>query len=304
MQSRLRDAGIRYIPHYKASDTESIVEWCAGSGLAEYVVKPVKSFATDGVFFCSTLDEVRTACRRLFQRADFSGQAIVEVLVEERVMGPEFVVDSVSLDGAHFVVDMFRYAKESVDGNPVYRAMSSVEIDEHPGLVAYVEQALTALGIENGPAHSEVILTEDGPVLIETGARMHGGQGPNLVEASSSHSLIDLALASRVAPDDFLRRTKERPTLRQAVVECFLFSPAAGTVGANRVRETCRELDSYLFDTCDQAPGDRIEKTTDLITSYGRVILGNADPTALVRDMERVHDLDRRGALLDVVPDA
>ncbi|MGW0392555.1 ATP-grasp domain-containing protein [Streptomyces sp. NPDC003042] len=302
MQGRLRDAGVRYIPHHLAKDTESAVAWCAESGLAEYVVKPVKSFATDGVFFCSSLDEVRAACEKLFGRDDLAGELITEVLVQERLVGPEFVVDSVSLDGSAFVVNMFRYTKETVDGNPVYRAMSSVDVGDHPGIVAYVEQVLAALGIENGPAHSELILTEDGPVLIETGARMHGGLGPRLVEESSSHSVIDLTLASRVAPDEFERRTRVRPSLRRSVVECFLSAPAGGVVAANRVRESCRELDSYLFDTCEQAPGDRIEKTIDLITSYGRVVLAHADPEALERDLDHVLDLDRRGALIEVVP--
>ncbi|WP_181442384.1 hypothetical protein [Streptomyces tateyamensis] len=49
-----------------------------------------------------------------------------------------------------------------------------MEVGEHPEIAAYVAQALTALGVENGPGHSELILTADGPVLIGTGARMHG----------------------------------------------------------------------------------------------------------------------------------
>ncbi|MGW0749862.1 ATP-grasp domain-containing protein [Streptomyces sp. NPDC002587] len=302
MQGRLRDAGVRYIPHHMASDTQSVVEWCAASGLAEYVVKPVKSFATDGVFFCAGLDEVRAACEKLFGRRDLAGELITDVLVQERLVGPEFVVDSVSLDGSAFVVNMFRYTKETVEGNPAYRAMSSVEVGDHPEIVAYVERALAALGIENGPAHSELVLTAEGPILIETGARMHGGLGPRLVEESSTHSLIDLTLASRVAPEEFLRRTTVRPTLRQGVVECFLFAPAAGVVAANRVREATGELSSYLFDTCGQVPGDRVEKTVDLITSYGRVVLAHPDPAVLERDMEHVLDLDRRGALIEVVP--
>lgn len=301
MQSRLRDAGVRYIPHHKASDTDSIVSWCEESGLSEFVVKPVRSFGTDGVYFCATPDEVRTACDELFGRADLAGVTISELLVEERIHGPEFVVDSVSLDGVHFVVNMFVYAKEIIDGSPIYRTMSAVEISDHPEIAEYARHALTALGIDNGPAHSEIILTEDGPALVETGARMHGGQGPRLVEASSTHSLIDMALASRVSPDDFLRESKTTPTLHKGVVECFLRAGQAGVVQANRVRELCAGLDSYLFDTCTQTPGDHVARTADLVTSYGRVVLANADRAALNRDTERVLDLDDQGTLLEVL---
>ncbi|GDY34003.1 ATP-grasp domain-containing protein [Gandjariella thermophila] len=298
MQRRLADAGVRHIPHHQGSNTKSIVDWCASSGLAEFVVKPVRSFGTDGVFFCSSLEEVRVACDKLFGRSDFSGKTINDLLVEERLIGPEFVVDSVSLDGTHFVVNMFRYAKETVHGSPVYRTMSSVEVGEYPEIVEYVRQALTALGIDHGPAHSEIIVTAEGPTLIETGARMHGGQGPKLVEASSTHSLIDLALASRVAPEVFHLVTQTQPKLHKGVVECFLSSARKGVVRANRVRELCGELDSFLFDTCGQVPGDHVPKTTDLITSYGRVVLANADLERLKRDTEHVLDLDDRCALL------
>ncbi|WP_432122968.1 ATP-grasp domain-containing protein [Streptomyces sp. S1] len=302
MQERLREAGVPHIPHHKASDTESAVAWAEGSGLAEFVVKPMRSFATDGVFFCATPDEVRTACDRLFGRVDLAGEVITELLVQERLVGPEYVVDSVSLDGAPFVVNMFRYTKETIDGTPVYRAMTAVEVGDHPEITDYVARALAALGIENGPAHSELVLTDRGPVLIETGARMHGGLGPTLVEHASTHSLTDLALASRVAPEEFLERTRTAPSLHRGVVECFLSSPATGTVTANRVGEACGELDSYLFDTCAQAPGDPVTKTTDLITSYGRVVLSHEDPDTLSRDTAHVLSLDRKGELLDVRP--
>ncbi|MEU0229609.1 MULTISPECIES: ATP-grasp domain-containing protein [unclassified Streptomyces] len=303
MQERLREAGVPHIPHHRATDTESAVAWCEESGLAEFVVKPVRSFATDGVLFCATPDEVRAACDRLFGRVDLAGEVITELLVQERLVGPEYVVDSVSLDGEPFVVNMFRYTKETIDGTPVYRAMTAVEVGDHPEVTAYVARALAALGIENGPAHSELVLTDRGPVLIETGARTHGGLGPTLVEHASSHSLIDLALASRVDPDGFRAATRTAPTLHRGAVECFLFSPATGTVTANRVRASCEDLPAYLFDTCGQAPGDHVEKTTDLITSYGRVVLSHEDPETLARDTAHVLSLDRKGELLDVRPD-
>ncbi|WP_394617337.1 ATP-grasp domain-containing protein [Lentzea sp. JNUCC 0626] len=301
MQNRLQEASLRHIPHYKASDTDSIVSWCEQSGLNEFVVKPMRSFGTDGVHFCATLDEVRVATDELFGRSDLAGVTISEVLVEERIHGLEFVVDSVSLDGVHFIVAMFLYDKEIIDGSPLYRTMSAVEINHHPEIAEYARQALTALGIDNGPAHSEIILTADGPTLVETGARMHGGQGPWLVEASSTHSLIGMALASRVVPDEFRRRSETLPTLHTNVVECFLRAPRAGVVRANRVHELCAGLDSYFFDTCRQAPGDRVVRTTDLVTSYGPVILANADLAALERDTKRVLELSDEGALLEVV---
>ncbi|MCM6775900.1 ATP-grasp domain-containing protein [Nocardia sp. CDC159] len=302
MHRRLREAGLRYLPQYRSAHPESVVAWCADSGSTEFVVQPVESCAPGRVHICSGVREVRAACVELLERPDHSGAASAEVLVRERIAGPEFVVDTVSLDGSHFVVALFRYAEEIVDGTPIPRTLSSAEIDEQPGIVEYVERVLDALGIENGPAHSSVVLTEQGPTLIRTAARMHGGLGPRLVAESSTHSLIDLALAARISAADFLRKTDVRPRLRRKIVECFLAVSADGTVAANRVHERCRELDSYLFDTCAQLPGDRVARTADPHTSYGSVILANSDQWVLLRDVERVLEWDRRGALLELAP--
>lgn len=36
---------------------------------------------------------------------------------------------------------------------------------------------MDALGIQHGPGHGEVIVTNTGPVLVECGARPHGAEG-------------------------------------------------------------------------------------------------------------------------------
>src|SRR3546814_2571579 len=43
-------------------------------------------------------------------------------------------------------------------------------------IIAYAREVLTALEIFQGPSHMEVIWTQDGPCLVEVGARCHGGE--------------------------------------------------------------------------------------------------------------------------------
>ena len=44
-------------------------------------------------------------------------------------------------------------------------------------MIPYVRDVLDALGVRNGPSHGEVIITEDGPCLVEMNCRAHGGDG-------------------------------------------------------------------------------------------------------------------------------
>ncbi|MNE44986.1 hypothetical protein D3C80_1392510 [compost metagenome] len=137
-----------------------------------------------------------------------------------------------------------------------------------------------------------------GPVLVETGARMHGGLGPHLVEECNSHSLIDLSLMARIAPNELADKTHMQPVLKRYAVEYFLCSPEAGTLKAVNIESQCSILESYGFSVCKYKPGDYLEKTTDLVTSYGRVVLFNSDREQLISDAQSVTDLERAGMLI------
>ena len=67
---------------------------------------------------------------------------------------------------------------------------------EQSNLVEYVCEALDAIGIQYGPAHTEVMLTADGPVLIEVGARPQGAIDPAApLHGVGTNQFIELANA-------------------------------------------------------------------------------------------------------------
>ncbi len=45
-------------------------------------------------------------------------------------------------------------------------------------------------------------------------------------------------------------------------------------------------------------PGDWLEKTTDLVTSYGRIVLFNSDKTKLIADVRVITELEKKGMLM------
>merc|ERR1719235_1968182 len=44
-------------------------------------------------------------------------------------------------------------------------------------LIKYTEGVLDALKLDNGPSHGEVMMTSDGPCLVEMNCRSHGWDG-------------------------------------------------------------------------------------------------------------------------------
>ena len=86
-------------------------------------------------------------------------------------MGEEYVVDTVSRDGVHKCVALWKYDKRAangVQGAVVYFGMQLLAADSDPALrqmIGYVEGVLDAIGIRNGAMHTEIKLEARGPVL-------------------------------------------------------------------------------------------------------------------------------------------
>src|SRR5262249_32473401 len=78
-------------------------------------------------------------------------------------------------------------------------------------LFDYTKRSITALGIENSPAHSELRLTEAGPALIETGARLMGG----MMDAPS-YAVAGLPTQASCFADQLVGRCDDVFTARDA----------------------------------------------------------------------------------------
>jgi biotin carboxylase len=62
--------------------------------------------------------------------------------------------------------------------------------------IEIARRAVAALGIEQGPSYVQVIVGEQGPMLVELAARLGGGHDAELVEAALGIELNGLALAA------------------------------------------------------------------------------------------------------------
>lgn len=120
--------------------------------------------------------------------------------MQEFLAGTEYVVDSVSRDGEHMVLAVWRYLKKqnaktkaiTYEYSEILNPAESSELKELcETLTSYAKTCLTALGIENSAAHTEIIINgrTGEPCLVETGARMHGCSGPKLIENATGLSL-------------------------------------------------------------------------------------------------------------------
>jgi biotin carboxylase len=117
-------------------------------------------------------------------------------LVEEVVPGPEVTVNAFSTGGRfHPLTVTDRLTADP----PAYGvALAHAWPSEHDvrGAVEAAEQAATALGVQDGPTYTQVVLSPEGPKVMELAARLGGGHDAELCRVALGVDLNGLALAA------------------------------------------------------------------------------------------------------------
>lgn len=293
----VRSAGLRATPQIRVDDEATLADWHAATG-GRVVVKPLRSAGNDGVRFCDTPAESVVALRALRGSTDLFGRVNDAVVAQAHLVGTEYVVNTVSRDGRHRVTDVWRYAKISANGvsDRVSGALSVAPDDAaRPALVAYALAVLDALGVRHGPAHAEIMLTADGPCLVEVGVRLCGADTAYYAALSAGESQIEWTVDAYLHPERFLVRCDDpaRPLGHAAMA--FLTSPVAGTLRSYPLLPQVRALASFHDVQLAVRPGDPLPVTVDDTTEP--MLVGLTHPSAAVveRDVATLLYLDGHG---------
>ncbi len=124
-------------------------------------------------------------------------------VMEEYLRGPEFSVEAFSYAGEHVVVAYT--AKEKLDSfvEVGHVQPAGLDADTTARVESLVTRMLDAVGIEDGPSHTEVIVTPDGPRLVESHNRRGGDRIADLVHevyGTDIDALAFLWYAGRATP--------------------------------------------------------------------------------------------------------
>ena len=158
---------------------------------APCVVKPPDRQGQKGLTLVREEAELPAALARAVS-ASRSGVGLIEELVE----GPEVTVNAFSAEGEfHPLTVTDRLTAEP----PAFGvALAHAWPSEHDvgGAVEAARVAAAALGIEDGPSYTQVLLSQDGPRVMEVAARLGGGHDAELCLAALGIDLNGLALAA------------------------------------------------------------------------------------------------------------
>ena len=177
MHERLAEAGLRHIKGKVVTSIDEALEFYESQSLKEVVIKPIYSFCSVGVRICLNKQEMIDSLKEIFNKNNAYGDENTELLVQERINGEEYIVNTASCEGIPRLISMWKYEKiKTSQGAIVYDTIKSVKrlnLGEAE-MVEYAYDVVRAIGIEYGPVHGEFMIDENGPVLIEVNCRPAG----------------------------------------------------------------------------------------------------------------------------------
>ena len=155
--------------------------------------------------------------------------------------------------------------------------------------------------MKNGPSHGEVMMTRDGPCLVEMNCRAHGGDGnwrPLCVALTGGYSQVEATVDSFLEKREFARLPDKPPSpFKASGQEVILVSYSRGSVKATPGFEEIKTLPSFVYLETGVKSGSFVDYTVDLFTGIGSVILMHRDQKVLEADVQRIREMERENQL-------
>lgn len=156
--------GIYYNANYEMITKEQAIELC--NQASKVIVKPADNSGSRGVDLLKNNDA--ESLKNAFEYSK-SFSRTGESVVEEYIEGSEVSVETMSIDGECHVIQI---TDKITTGVPYFVEMGhsqpSMLSEKIKGEIAEVAKAANkALGISNGPSHTEIKVTKDGPKIEE-----------------------------------------------------------------------------------------------------------------------------------------
>lgn len=193
MRKTLEKAGVPIPVYYKVSNEQEFFEAVQNLRKQGYkvIVKPADNSGSRGVEFISNytnekLQEVYKYSKNLSRSGD--------IVVEEYMEGPEVSVETLTIKGECNIIQI---TDKLTTGAPYFVEMGHSQPSQLDEMIQKKIKEVTiaanrAIGITNGPSHTEIKVTDSGPKIVEIGARLGGDNiATHLVPLSTGIDMIE-----------------------------------------------------------------------------------------------------------------
>lgn len=307
MRSRLAELGVDDTPFAMAENAAQVRAFVDRYGLP-CILKPAVGAGSIGITRLDHVADVDAAIERAAAEGEWTrGGALIEGFHD----GIQLSVEAFSEGGQHEVVCCTRKYSDNEHFVEVGHVLPApLDATVHADVVQFVGRVLDALGVEFGPTHTEVVLTDGGPRVIESHVRLGGDRLPYLVADALGVDLTRLTARQILGETGLLdeiraalTRASAAPPRHEAI--WYATTRTAGVLAAVEELDTAWVTMGLGEVQIDVTPGGRVEPLTssDSRLGYARAHGGTAaEAVQRARDAVRalrltvVLDLDGDGS--------
>lgn len=294
MRKRMKESGVPIPAFYVADSLEEFYEK-AENFQDVFISKPADNAASRGVVLVNkgrirelAGDEgVRESLKEIYEYThEYSRNG--EVLLEEFMTGPEVSVESFTVGGETHIITI---TDKMVTEVPFFVETGHTEpsrlSDEQQKDIRRVAlMAIKALGVKDGPTHTEIKVTPSGAKLVEIAARLGGDYiTSRLVPLSTGVDMIDCCIASTLGEEVKWQRSKENGSAIR-----FIFAEDSDdevrTIKSIEGVENALKMPGVEEIVMYKAPGDKAERLKNSGDRLGHVIATGKDADEAARNAE------------------
>ena len=296
MRQRFAAAPEKISPDFALITNEDELRQFAEQHTFPLIIKPANLMKSLLVTKNHNLDELLANYRRTMEQIDavykkYAPNRQPQLLVEEFLEGSVHSVDAfVDADGKPYVleqvVDYQTGYDIGFDDNFHYSRIlpSKLSPEDQAALRHCAAVGIQTLGMKNSPAHVEIIMTKDGPRIVEIGAR-NGGYRERMHRLANGIDITGNALKLVLGQTPEITARRNEPV---AVLELFPKTP--GNFAGIAHEEELRQLPSLTYLSIKKKPGEYVGKSSDGFKMCAVVILHHADSEQFHRDLTFVNE--------------
>lgn len=290
MRQRLTATGCQSVPAALVKDPESMATFGHLNGYP-FIVKPTNVTSSLGVRRITSATDIEPAWQymedlrvakdllwtRYFQ--------VNEFIMEAYVTGPEYSVESFSFNGRHIVVAITEKAMYDGTFVEVGHAMPARLPDTtEQSIVQATTDFLDAMELRDGPAHTEIKLGADGPVVVESHNRVGGDRINELVQSAYD---IDLDTYAIGWPFGLVPELTSRPSPKRAAATRFVLAEPGTVTVIHGLEEVRAHPDMVALDL-NVRVGHAVPPLTDNWGRIGQIVASGANTAAAIETCEQL----------------
>lgn len=268
MRNRLKERHVPIPAYYAVQDFKEFRAAVAAIH-GSRIVKPADNAGSRGVV---SLDGSRTYSEEelcgIYEYSKANSRNGT-VMVEEYMAGPEVSVEAMTVDGRTTILAITDkyitpppYFVEIAHSEP-----SSLDAETQEQIRQVAMAAVAAIGLQNGPSHTEIKVTEEGPKIVELAARLGGD--------FITSKLVPLSTGVDLVGASILLATGQSPDLThkwQQGSAIHFIQGKEGIIRSIEIDDTLSQLEGVVETVIYKKAGDAVHGTKSSNDRLGHII--------------------------------